>query len=184
VLGTRLEASMDVTNFLPAVRADALIFVVSFLIAALLAIAPGHHIVRGLHNLILHNVRTYDPTKTLQQLVGEFFGLSPHAKHYDPAGGLVGCLERSVYVFAIMFAQPGVITGVLILKAFFGWVEKISDTDPDKAPSVRAYVAVYYAYIIGNLISLIVGLALGELGFLLFPRLLAKAGIPCLQLCG
>ena len=175
---------MDVPTFLAATKGDALPFMLSFLIAVFLSVVPGHPIVRGVHNLIHHNIRTYDPAKTLQQLVGEFFGLAPQAKHFDPAGGLVGCLERAVYIFGIMFAQPGVITGVLILKAFFGWVDKIAGSDPNRTPSVRAYVAVYYAYIIGNLISLIVGLALGELGFLVFPRLLAKAGVPCLQLCG
>jgi hypothetical protein len=178
---------MDLPTFLIVIKTDTTPFLISFIAAVILAIFPGNLIIRRTYNYILHNTTTYDHDKTLLALAREFFDVKDGQEYRDSAGGLVGCLERSAYIFGIMFGQPGVITGVLILKAFFGWVEQLSARTSDRSQplTIKAYIAVYYVYIIGNLLSLILALILAELGFLLFPHIISHLGIgiTCHELC-
>jgi hypothetical protein len=127
------------------------LLVYCFFVASFLAVIPGSFLVRVIYSFILHNTRSFDPKKTLLELGREYFDIPPNQDYSDPASALIGNLERCLYVFAIMFGQPGIITAVVILKAFFGWVEQLgAKATTNGAPSMKAHIAVYYVYIIGN----------------------------------
>jgi hypothetical protein len=65
-----VEGAIDVTAFLATIKTDALSLVLSSFIVVVLAIVPGNFVVRTLHNFVLHNTWSYDPSKTLQHLLG------------------------------------------------------------------------------------------------------------------
>src|SRR4029079_16856768 len=54
---------------------------------------------------------------------------------------LIGSLERAIYIFAFMYAQPALITAVIILKAFFAWTHtgtNNNQADQNQAPTTTA----------------------------------------------
>lgn len=89
--------------------------------------------------------------------------------------------ERVIYIFGIMFNYPYLITGVLILKAFFAWTEKSAEppsgttaTAPNQQ-GMFAVIAHYHTYVVGNLLSVLTGLFFAMLGLYLFPLFFARA---------
>jgi len=92
----------------------------------------------------------------------------------------IGVTERWIYIFALMFSQPSLITGVLILKAFFGWTDKTPKIDRTEThDEMVAAVGFYHTYVIGNLLSLLTAIVLALIGLYVIPQLLALAGLTC-----
>jgi len=98
--------------------------------------------------------------------------------------GMIGTLERMLYVYAVFRNQYSIISGWLVLKAFFGWMQRAEGLSgqsckaAEPAPqdggagdaSTRLHQGVYLKYcmyIYGNGLSLAVGLACGEAALLL-----------------
>jgi hypothetical protein len=88
-------------------------------------------------------------------------------------GGVIGRLERIFYIYAVMSQQYGIVTSVIILKAFFGWIKTPSSPErqlrfefEDKSQFAIAQLeyVTFHSYIYGNLWSLGFGLALGHFG--------------------
>lgn len=83
-----------------------------------------------------------------------------------PIGRIVGVLERQIYLYALMSPIHGLITAVLLFKAFSGWLKlgdmpdaKTEQTDDSKANLESEFkglktLARYYSYAIGNFMSL------------------------------
>jgi hypothetical protein len=73
----------------------------------------------------------------------------------------VGGLERVLYVYAVMSGKYEVITGWLVMKAFFGWI------GPERRRAKKGTSAsdeisnTYNGFILGTLLSLLLGLAAG-----------------------
>ena len=65
----------------------------------------------------------------------------------------VGGLERILYIMGVMGHHYEIITGWLVLKAFFGFMDR------DRLEKDMA--ARYNGLLIGNAISLMIGIALG-----------------------
>lgn len=74
----------------------------------------------------------------------------------------IGRVEKLVYVLAVMLGQYSLITAVIILKAFFGWIN--IPRSPSQSSELQSDLNYYYVYIYGNMLSLIVGLFLGFVG--------------------
>jgi hypothetical protein len=174
------ELEMDITNFLAVMQDDKVVYLLSFFLAVSLAIFPGNWVVRVIHGQVFEKVRSSEESKRFIEL--EF--KSTGAKW-------IGQAERTIYIFGIMFGQPGVITGVIILKAFFNWTDKfLASVPPDNArvdlrrQNYVDMISNYHVYLAGNLISIIVGLTLGELGIFLFPKIIRLyLDIGCAKLC-
>jgi hypothetical protein len=104
-----------------------------------------------------------------REVIKELFGLR--------FGGMIGPLERVFYIYAIMMPQLTILTPIIVLKAFFGWIthERI-DAFLSTLPADRSALAkdlrfvngivyvLYHSYIYGNILSLMLGLALGHVG--------------------
>lgn len=97
----------------------------------------------------------------------------------------IGNLERVLYLYAVFRNQYSLISGWIVLKAFFGWVRE-TESLPAKSGTVRppapessggcpSAVAPpqqelylkYCLYIFGNGLSLAVGIACGEVALIL-----------------
>lgn len=63
----------------------------------------------------------------------------------------VGGLERMFYIFAMMYETPEIVTGWLVMKAFFGWIRE------KKAEELEEFNVL----VILNMLSLLIGLGLG-----------------------
>ena len=79
-----------------------------------------------------------------------------------PVGRIVGLVERELYLYALIFPMHGLITAVLLFKAFSGWL-KLGDTPaaPDSQGGLSSIELMglqtlvrYYSYAIGNFVSL------------------------------
>jgi hypothetical protein len=172
---------MDLPTFLKFLDSDEQILLISFCLAIFLSVFPGYFIIRVLYDFILHNAKSHDRRRTFKQVVEGLYDTKA-----SPASGLVGCLERSLYIFGVMSGESGVITAVVILKAFFAWAtEGAATAGTNSTERTQSTIILYYAYLIGNFLSLILGLALGELGIWYFPSLLTgHFGLTCHALCG
>jgi hypothetical protein len=178
---------MDLKNLMAimAVRPDRTLYLCSFVLACVLSQFPGNSLVYWLHVCLIRWNRTWLFGKK-KESTQDIIGRQPE---HDTIGALVmGWTERPLYIFAIMFAQPGVITAVIILKAFFNWTQVFTEPPPpssapnqnqctkpiaeEKIDRMRRAIAHYHAYVIGNLISLALALGLAELGVYAFPPLL------------
>ncbi len=60
-----------------------------------------------------------------------------------------------LYIFSVMSGNYEIITGWLLLKAFFGWIESEKQKDADEQ------LLKYNAFIIGTILSLLIGIAVG-----------------------
>jgi hypothetical protein len=78
-----------------------------------------------------------------------------------PVGKVVGLIERELYLYALILPIHGLITAVLLFKAFSGWL-KLGDTPvtPDSQGVLSSVELMglqtlvrYYSYAIGNFVS-------------------------------
>jgi len=81
-----------------------------------------------------------------------------------PLGKVVGVIEREIYLYALLTPIHGLITAVLLFKAFSGWLrlgdtsngddkdQLLEETGKAETKGLRT-LARYYSYAIGNFIS-------------------------------
>jgi hypothetical protein len=177
---------MDLLKLMEIMTSDRPSYLLSFFFACALSQFPGNSLVYWLHVCLVRRKRPWLFVKK-RPSTQEIIGYQPE---HDTIGALIiGWTERPLYIFAIMFAQPGVITAVIILKAFFNWTQVFTEpslaSDPgenrsaesiaaEKLERMRRAIAHYHAYVLGNLISLALGLMLGEVGVYAFPSLFSR----------
>lgn len=79
---------------------------------------------------------------------------------------LVGCIERVIYVFAVITPAYDLIIAWLIMKAFHEWV-----SEGEEQPLSLPKLTIYQLYLVGNAVSLIAGLIIGVLAAVLMVHL-------------
>ena len=79
-----------------------------------------------------------------------------------PVGRVVGVIERELYLYALIFPIHGLITAVLLFKAFSGWLELSGSPEKTGGEILGSAelaglgtLSKYYSYAIGNFLSLI-----------------------------
>jgi hypothetical protein len=102
-------------------------------------------------------------TQTLEQITQQVIAeLRADLGADRPVGRIVGMVERELYFYALIYPMHGMITAVLLFKAFSGWL-KLGDPPPTTAPTNvlgsqelkgLQTLARYYSYAIGNFLSL------------------------------
>lgn len=96
-------------------------------------------------------------------LVGHYRMAKPDGV-YSEIAGRIGRIERVLYIFATMKAQYGLITSWVILKVVYNWLRLPDSTGHGQSAKLDTDTESrrLQGYAIGSLISLLVGLALGE----------------------
>jgi len=157
---------MDLVALKAVLSESPVIFLLSAALAVLLSIWPG--------NLIVVRVDRWLVGRIAKQAKVAY----DESSERDTLGAAtVGCIERPIYILAIMLGQPGIITAVIILKAFFNWTFPYSEKkNGEGLVEMNVY---YHAYVIGNLLSLSLALVLAEIGVHVFPALLRRFGSLC-----
>ena len=102
-------------------------------------------------------------TQTLEQITQQVIAeLRADLGADRPVGRIVGMVERELYFYALIYPMHGLITAVLLFKAFSGWL-KLGDTPvtPDSQGVLSSVELMglqtlvrYYSYAIGNFVSL------------------------------
>jgi hypothetical protein len=77
-------------------------------------------------------------------------------------GRIIGRIERIFYIYAVTMSQFTLLSSWVILKAFYGWIQKPTLAQTG-APEEDKDITAFYAYIYGNALSIMVGLACGHL---------------------
>ncbi|MBR0848281.1 hypothetical protein JQ543_11070 [Bradyrhizobium diazoefficiens] len=148
----------------------------SFILACLLSTWPGNRLVRLVYDLILGRPKEKDR----------------HREFLTSTAWIIGTMERIILIYAMIYSQLSLITGVIILKAFFSWTQStanppiliIDPADPaalqaeanrlkgDNDGAMREVLAHYHTYIIGNFLSLLIAIGLYAAAQYLFPPLI------------
>jgi len=79
--------------------------------------------------------------------------------------GTVGGLERVLYIYAVVFDKYEIITGWLVMKAFFGWIrseERSTKKEKENKATLDEVSNTYNGFVLGTLLSLLIGLAAGH----------------------
>jgi hypothetical protein len=74
---------------------------------------------------------------------------------------IMACLERILYIWAVMFKEYHLIAGWLVLKAFSEWM---AVNEARAIKGVEKKQRIYDIYLEGNALSIIVGLLCGSVG--------------------
>jgi len=140
----------------------------SFLLACILSTWPGNFLIKTIYNWILGAAQSPVPNKTMKAWLEELSPDRDLAEFRSKTAWIIGSLERVIFLYALMFGQPSLITGVLILKAFFSWTEHRAAPDPavttgTSNPRMLETIAHYHTYVIGNFLSLLTALAVYQL---------------------
>jgi hypothetical protein len=173
---------MDPLKLWSAQQGDWLIFGISFLLACILSTWPGNLIVKAIYHRLLSAAPSPVAGQSIKSWLEARAPQPELAEFRSKTAAVIGVLERIIFIFGFMFAQAGLIAGVLVLKAFFAWTHLEAPTGPAPAPGRNAMleaVAQYHTYIIGNLLSLLAALALGVAAIYGFPKLLVWLGMTC-----
>lgn len=83
------------------------------------------------------------------------------AEFRSKTAAIIGALERIIYIIAVAFTQPNLISGVLILKAFFAWTHQRAVKTNGDTTAMYETIAHYHTYLIGNFLSLLLAVFLG-----------------------
>ena len=133
-------------------------FLVAMIIGAALSVAV-HPIVKSAFVARIETTAKSTLTGPSDNSVGEKMPLI--LDHFDlPFAATIGCIERIIYVFAVITPAYDLIIGWLIMKAFYEWLK---GPDEEQKLPLRA-VVFYHLYLFGNAISLMAGLAAGVIG--------------------
>jgi hypothetical protein len=150
-----------------------MVIFLSFFLACVLSAWPGNFLIRKIYDLILGSVK--GPTKgTMKKWLEDLAPDKDLDEFRSKTAALIGSLERVIFIYALMFAQPNLITGVLILKAFFSWTEHrmTADQSADKSRMLET-IAHYHTYVIGNFLSVLTAILLYQLAVSWFPTAIA-----------
>lgn len=131
--------------------------IAGFVIACLLSTWPGNMIVAMIHKMQMRSLRNRDPRKTPGQLKEDFAALDDDFDMRFAA--LIGITERFLYVYAVMFSQFSLLSGWLVMKAFFGWISNRGTTQKER-------LSHYHTYLFGNALSLLMGLLCARIGIM------------------
>jgi hypothetical protein len=130
-------------------------FLVGFLVAIVLGIWPGNWLVAQIHKWQLKTLLKPDGSKTFDEFNKEYDDL---LKLFDwRFAQLIGRTERILYVIAVMTAQYSILSGWLVMKAFFGWLSRPRRPQSESLP-------YYHMYLFGNALSILCGLLCGSIG--------------------
>jgi hypothetical protein len=157
----------------------------SFVLACLLSTWPGNWLIVCAYRRILRRAPEEDPAPRPP-------ADGRHREFLDRTAWIIGTLERIVLIYAMVYSQPSLITGVIILKAFFAWTQSAAKPpiliiDPadlatlqaeldrlagDDEMAMNKVLDHYHTYIIGNFLSLLIAIGLYAASQYLFPSLI------------
>ncbi len=147
----------------------------SFLLACILSTWPGNFLIGTIYTWILSTAKSPLPNKNMKEWLEELSPERDLAEFRSKTARIIGAGERVIFIYAFMFTQPNLITGVLILKAFFAWTEHraTADSAGEKTKMLET-IAHYHTYVIGNFLSLLMAIAVYQAASLWFPTWIAK----------
>src|SRR5580658_10447214 len=126
----------------------------------------SHNLLLGLAFLVACAASWFPGNKAIWYLWVQF------AKTYKvdegtqtPLAGAVGGLERVLYIYCVIWERYELITGWLVMKAFFNWIGSETHKREKHGSTHSVEVEVsnkYNGFILGTLLSLLLGLAIGH----------------------
>ena len=143
-------------------------YLIGFAVACLLSWFPGNYFVYSSYRNVLQEIiekdKAHPEINNKEALENE---IDKQLKGIDILlAKRIGKLERIFYIYAFMFESLGLLSGWIVLKAFFSWVTNSDDGangSAGKKSSERA-LRSFYLYIWGNALSLLLALAMAKLG--------------------
>jgi hypothetical protein len=139
--------------------------ILGFLVGTILAYSPGHWFVGKLFerrkNIVETRLKADLERRHEEHTVEEELENFQHELDLENAV-VIGKWERALYVYSVMFGQFSLLSGWLVMKAFFGWLgTKEQEREQEQA---RWRMRKYHLYLYGNLWSLLTGLGCGAIG--------------------
>lgn len=121
------------------------------------------HLIQRLHDRVIVSVLYSDdyPKKDIYELKDKV-----KKSLFLNLGALIGKYERFIYIYCVFISDYQTLAGWLVLKAFFGWIKQpkidFKKLDFQKIDRDRVHLLTYYLYVLGNLLSLGIGIIIGN----------------------
>lgn len=135
---------------------------IGFFVANLISWVAADNFIQGLYDKRFNEIVKSNPDQTLRDAQAK--SEAWRNKLDLEFGKQIGRIERVFYIYAVMFTQFSLLSAWVILKAFYGWIQKPSVAQ--SAAPEEDKITTFYAYIYGNALSLILALTLGHFGLL------------------
>ena len=135
---------------------------IGYVVACAISWFAADPIIHWRYKQLFHQL-TNDPNKTGKQHEADKAKLASILEL--KFGKRIGRIERLIYIYAVMLNQFTLLSAWVVLKAFYGWLEKpaLAKAFPNDDSK---HATLYYAYIYGNGLSLLTALVLAHLGFI------------------
>jgi hypothetical protein len=132
-----------------------------FAVAVIISWVAGDHIILMLYKRRFKEIVQGNPDQTLRD--AEARSEAWRNKLDLEFGKRIGRIERIFYIYAVMLNQFTLLSAWVILKAFYGWIQKptvaqSTATEEDKD------ITTFYAYVYGNALSILAGIICGHAG--------------------
>jgi hypothetical protein len=137
---------------------------IAFLVVCTISWFFADNLIQYFYTRRLHSVVQRSPDQTIGKIAQEEDAW--RRRLALDFGRIIGRLERIFYIYALMFDALGVLTSWVILKAFFGWIQSPSSSQPDDADGARTMLS-FYLYIYGNALSILSAILLYRLALVL-----------------
>jgi|HubBroStandDraft_1064217.scaffolds.fasta_scaffold00011_75 hypothetical protein len=130
----------------------------------------GNSVVRFFHDMVEDHYLTRYVNQPFVAEVKNRIDISLHLEF----GRTIGILERIFYIYAIMSANITIISGIIVFKAFSGWMTPVTSRNSSATNKHSregeverlSELGLIYLYVVGSLLSLALGILLGKGGLL------------------
>lgn len=136
---------------------------IGFLVANLVSWMAADYLIQKLYKRRFSEIVETNPDQTLRDAQAK--SEAWRNKLDLEFGRRIGRIERVFYIYAVMLGQFSLLSAWVIMKAFYGWIQK-PNVAQSAAPDEDKEITTYYAYIYGNALSLLAALTLGHFGVL------------------
>jgi len=141
-----------------------LTLLIGFALANLVSWVWADDLIQDLYRRRFRELTESNPDQTLRaaQAKGELW----RTKLDLDFGKRIGRIERIFYIYSVMLGQFSLLSAWVILKAFYGWIQK-PGVAQSGAPEEDKEITTFYAYVYGYALSLLAALVLAHAGLLI-----------------
>lgn len=135
-----------------------------FLVANLLSWLVADYLIQKLYRIRFAEIVGSNPDQTMRDAQAKSEGW--RNKLDLDFGKRIGRIERVFYIYAVMLGQFTLLSAWVIMKAFYGWIQRPSVASSTAVEEDKE-ITTFYAYIYGNALSLLAALMLAHIGLLI-----------------
>lgn len=136
-----------------------------FTAAVIISWMAGDHLILALYRRRFREIVRGNPDLTSREADARSDAFAWRDKLDLDFGRRIGRIERVFYIYAVMLNQFTLLSAWVILKAFYGWIQK-PEVSQSTASEEDKDITTFYAYVYGNALSILTGIVCGHAGLI------------------